>query len=76
MCGNLSTKTQMALLNILEYIMQIRLIITIYVINSTRRVYIYMYLCIFPDYINRKYSVYFRLYHVQEMEESFKTKMT
>ncbi len=57
MCGNLSTTTQMTQLNILEYIMQIRLIITIYVINGTRRVYIYMYLCIFPDYINRKYSV-------------------
>ncbi len=53
MCGNLSTTTQMTL----EYIMQIRLIITIYVINGTRRVYIYMHLCIFPGYINGKYSV-------------------
>ncbi len=57
MCGNLFTATQMTPLNILEYIMQIRLIIIIYVINDTRRVYIYMYLCIFPDYINRKCSI-------------------
>ncbi len=48
-----------------------RLIITIYVINGTRRIYIYMYLCIFPDIINRKYSVLFRLCHVQGMEKTF-----
>ncbi len=56
-CGNWSTTTQMTQWNILEYIMQIRYIITIYVINGTRRVNIYIYFCIFPDYINRKYSV-------------------
>ncbi len=46
MCANLSTTTQVTQLNILEYIMQIRLIITIY------KGYYLHYLSIFTATVN------------------------